>query len=65
MKRITAYAGLAVLTIALAACTGNPNGANLVPQSQARHATDIGGGGPVNLQSVGSTDDVGSGGPSN
>lgn len=66
MKRISARIGLVILTAALAACTGNPSGsANFVPQNSARHATDVGGGGPVSLQSTASTDDVGSGGPTN
>jgi hypothetical protein len=48
MQRITAQIGLAILTVALAACTGNPTGsANFIPQNQARHATDLPGG-PVN-----------------
>jgi hypothetical protein len=59
MKRLSAYIGLAVLTTALAACTGNGSGsANFVPQNQARHTTDAGGShGPMSAAS--STDDAG------
>lgn len=47
MKRFTAYIGLAILTIGLAACTGGSTGsANFVPQSQTHQAQDISGGGP-------------------
>ena len=64
MQRITAHIGLAILTAALAACTGNSTGsANFIPQSQARQTTDAGApGGPTSrsLQDVGA-----SGGPSN
>lgn len=64
MQRITAQIGLAILTVALAACTGNPTGsANFIPQNQARHATDVGGGGPVTIQSSAVVSDVGAGGP--
>jgi hypothetical protein len=66
MKRISAYLGLALLTAGLAACTGSPSGsANLIPQSQSRHATDVGGGaGP--MSSAISTNDAGGGaGPGN
>jgi len=65
MKRIPAYLGLVALTAGLAACTGGPNSANLVPQTQARHAADAGGGaGPMSSSS--STDDAGgSAGPGN
>jgi hypothetical protein len=66
MKRIAASIGLAILTATLAACTGNSNGANFIPQtqSQARHAQDAGaGGGPVQRQSV--VDDAGAGGGPN
>jgi hypothetical protein len=64
MQRITAQIGLAILTVALAACTGNPTGsANFIPQSQTRHAVDVGGGGPVTIQSSAVVSDVGAGGP--
>jgi len=68
MKRLSAYIGLAVLTTALAACTGNGTGsANFVPQNQARHATDVGGGvGPTSTAFSTATDDAGgSAGPGN
>jgi|GEM_PF-4520069 len=45
MKRIPAYLGLVALTAAMAACTGGPNSANLVPQTQAHQAADYGGSG--------------------
>jgi len=66
MKRISNYVGLAVLTAVLAACTGNTSGsANFVPQAQARHATDAGGGvGPMST-AVSTTDAGGSTGPGN
>ena len=64
MQRITAHIGLAILTAALAACTGNSTGsANFIPQSQTRHTTDVGGGGPVTIQSSDVVTDVGAGGP--
>ena len=58
MKRIPAYLGFVALTAAMAACTGGPNSANLVPQTQARHAADAGAGsGPMSTSS--STNDAG------
>jgi hypothetical protein len=54
MKNLTAYIGLAILTIGLSACTGSSTGsANLVPQAHAVKAQcdscgdDVGGGGPI------------------
>jgi hypothetical protein len=63
MKRISAYIGLAVLTTALAACTGNGSGsANFVPQTQARHSTDVGGSGRPASEIMTTSDDVGGSG---
>jgi len=63
MKRLSAYIGLAVLTTALAACTGNGSGsANFVPQSQARHTTDAGGSGRPASEAVTTSDDLGGSG---
>jgi hypothetical protein len=52
MKHLTAYIGLAILTIGLSACTGSSTGsASLVPQTHVTH-----------VQCEGCGDDVGGGG---
>lgn len=62
MKQLTAYIGLAILTVGLSACTGGSTGsANFVPQSQAHQAQDINGGGPQSQ--VRHAEDINGGGP--
>lgn len=68
IKKISAGLSLAIMTAALAACTGTPSSASFVPSgtvsghSHQVHRMDNGSGGPVNS---GYSDDNGSGGPVN
>jgi hypothetical protein len=61
VQKFASLAAAAALAGALSACSANPAGNGLVPQSASRHAADQVGGGPI--LSVGGHGDQVGGGP--